>query len=198
MFTLRYLDLEQRRLVAEAPHAPQSCIYDAEAREPVHFDLTFESRTEVTGPMVLRLWVGAKDADDLDLFVAILKIGRDGRDVPFTATSGRREGPAALGWLRASQRHLDPERSKPWRPFLSHDRSEKLQPGDVVAVEVEILPSSTLFEAGETLRVAVSGRDIFFEQAIFGHDETVNRGRHELRAGGEFQSHLMIPVVSFD
>lgn len=195
-FTLRYLDLEQGRLVAEAPHTSQSYLYDATAREAVEFDLTFESQIEVTGPMVLKLWVAAKDADDLDLFVAIRKIGRDGREIHFSGTSGRRAGSAALGWLRVSQRHLDLERSRPWRPFLSHDRSEKLQPGEIVAVEVEILPSSTLFEAGETLCLAVSGRDIFFEQTIFGHDDTVNKGRHELHAGAAFPSHLIIPILS--
>ena len=195
-FTLRYLDLKQGRLVAEAPHAPQSCLYDAEARDYVAFNLTFEDRTEVTGPMVLKLWVAAKDADDLDLFVAIRKLGRDGAEVCFTGSSGRRESHAAFGWLRVSQRHLDPGRSRPWRPFLSHDRSEKVRPGEVVAVEVEILPSSTLFEAGETLSLAISGRDIFFEQEIFGHDDTVNTGLHELHAGAAYPSHLIVPIIA--
>lgn len=193
-FTPRYLDLEQGRLVPEAPSTTQTTTYDATAKQTVDFDLTFEGRTEVTGPMVLKLWVAAKDTDDLDLFVAIRKLDSEGREVDFCGKDGHHHGVVALGWLRVSQRHLDPERSTPWRPFLSHDRSEKLQPGEIVPVEIEILPSGTLFEAGETLRLSISGRDIH-EHPGFGHDDTVNTGRHELHAGGEYPSHLILPLI---
>lgn len=60
-------------------------------------------------------------------------------------------------------------------------------------MKIEILPSSTLFEPGESLRLVVSGRDIL-EFARFGHDETVNQGRHELHAGGAYPSYLLIPI----
>jgi predicted acyl esterase len=142
--------------------------------------------------MVLKLWASALNADDLDIFVAIRKFDRDGREVQFYAKDGYREGNVALGWLRVSQRHLDAERSEPWRPFLSHDRSEKVQPGEVVPVEIEILPSSTAFETGESLRLVVSGHDIM-KFARFGHDEIVNKGRHRLHAGGAYPSYLLIP-----
>ena len=191
-FTRQYLDMEHETLSLDAPHEQQSRIYDAQSRQTVEFNLSFDSRTEVTGPMVLKLWVSALDADDLDLFVAIRKIDREGREVHFCGKDGYREGVVALGWLRVSQRHLDPERSRPWRPYLSHDRIEKVQPGEAVPVEIEILPSSTFFEADETLRLVVSGRDIL-EFARFGHDETVNQGRHKLHAGGAHPSYLLIP-----
>jgi len=184
--------IEWESLSSEAPHERQSQTYDADSKKRVEFDLSFDRRTEVTGPMVLKLWVSALDADDLDLFVAIRKIDCEGREVHFCGKDGYREGVVALGWLRVSQRHQDPERSKPWRPYLSHDRTEKVQPGEVVAVEIEILPSSTLFEAGESLRLVVSGRDIL-EFARFGHDETVNHGRHELYAGDAYPSYLLVP-----
>lgn len=191
-FTRRYLDLEQGSLSPEAYDEEQSHIYDAESKQTVEFNLSFDRRTEVTGPMVLKLWVSALDADDLDLFAAIRKIDGEGREVHFCGKDGYRKGVVALGWLRVSQRHQDPERSKPWRPYLSHDRTEKVQPGEVVPVEVEILPSSTLFEAGESLRLVVSGRDVL-EFARFGHDDTVNHGRHKLHVGGAHPSYLLIP-----
>jgi predicted acyl esterase len=142
--------------------------------------------------MMLKLWVAAKDANDLDLYVAVRKFDSEGHEVLFYGKDGIRNGVVALGWLRVSQRHLDPERSKPWRPFLSHDRTEKVQPGEVVPVEIEILPSSTLFDPGESLHLVVSGCEIL-EQARFGHDETVNQGRHEIHAGGAHLSYLLIP-----
>lgn len=192
-FTRMYLDLEHGSLSSEAPRDEQSRIYDAGTKATLEFGLTFDRRTEVTGPMALKLWVAAKDADDLDLYVAVRKFDREGREVHFYGKDGIRDGVVAQGWLRVSQRHLDPGRSKPWRPFLSHDRTEKVQPGDVVSVEIEILPSSTLYEAGETLRLVVSGREIL-EQLRFGHDETVNQGRHEIHAGGARPSYLLIPI----
>ena len=67
-----------------------------------------------------------------------------------------------------------------------------MRPGEIVPVEIEVLPSSTLFEAGETLRLVVSGRDIM-EFARFGHDEAVNKGRHQLHVGGAYPSHLLVP-----
>ena len=193
-FTPMYLDPDGGRLSLQAPNRNASRTYDAQAKETVEFDLRFDERTEVTGPMVLKLWVSAADADDLDLFAAIRKIDREGREVNFCGKDGYREGVVALGWLRVSQRHLDSERSKPWRPYLSHDRSEKVSPGEVVSVELEILPSSTVFEAGETLRLVISGRDIL-EFGRFGHDDTVNHGRHELHAGGAHPSHLLVPLA---
>lgn len=192
LFTPLYLDLEHGRLTPQAPQAPQSRIYDATAKQEVVFDLPFDRPVEVTGPMALSLWVSALDADDLDLFVAVSKIDRDGREVHFCGKDGYREGVVALGWLRASQRHLDPVRSTPSRPYLTHDRVEKVQPGDIVPVEIEILPSSTAFEPGETLRLRVSGRDIV-EHGRFGHDDSVNRGRHRLHAGADHPARLLIP-----
>lgn len=180
-FTPRYLDLELGGLATEMPHETQSRTYDSQSRETVEVDLKFDRRTEVSGPMVLNLWVSALDTDDLDLYVAIRKFDRAGSEVHFCHKDGYREGVVALGWLRASQRHLDSERSQSWRPFLSHDRVEKVTLGDIVPVAIEILPSSTLFEPGESLRLVVSGREIL-EHPRFGHDKTVNRGLpHDLR-----------------
>lgn len=142
--------------------------------------------------MTLKLWVAATDADDLDLFVALRKFDRDGREVHFDGKDGFRDGVVAQGWLRVSERHLDTERSRPWRPFLSHDRVEEVQPGEIVPVDIEILPSSTLFEAGETLRLVVSGQEILV-QTRFGHDKLVNQGQHVLYAGGNYPSHLLVP-----
>ena len=50
--------------------------------------------------------------------------------------------PIANGWLRASHRRLDPQRSKPWRPYHSHDRVEALKPGEIYECDVEIVTSS--------------------------------------------------------
>ena len=103
---------------------------------------------------------------------------------------------AALGWLRASHRELDPERSTPWLPVLAHQREHKPGRDNPVPLDIEILPSGTRFAAGETLRLVIQGRDIYRQprplvQAF--HDDTVNRGRHVIHAGGRYDSYLQVP-----
>jgi len=43
---------------------------------------------------------------------------------------------------RASHRKLDPTRSKPWRPYHTHDEKLPLKPGETVECDVEIWPTS--------------------------------------------------------
>ena len=46
-------------------------------------------------------------------------------------------------------------------PSIPISAKQRLQPGEIVPVEIEIWPSSTLFRAGETMRVVVMGTDPF-------------------------------------
>jgi predicted acyl esterase len=193
-YTPRYLDLANRLLTSEAPADAQSLTYDVASRQTLELDLPFDQAAELTGPMVLKLWVAARNSDDLDIFVAIRKLDRRGQEVHFCGKDGHRQGVVAMGWLRVSERHQDPERSTPWRPYLTHTRSEKVTPGEVIPVDIEILPSSTYFAAGESLRLVISGRDIV-EHARFGHDDSINQGFHEIHAGDARPSHLLIPLA---
>ena len=84
--------------------------------------------TEVTGPMVLVLWVSST-SEDVDLFATIRNIGPDGKDVWEAGQQGWDEVPVTKGWLRASHRKLDPERSLPYRPYHAHDERQWLEPG---------------------------------------------------------------------
>ena len=66
---------------------------------------------ELTGPVALRLWVTA-ETDDLDVFARLQHVGADGEAIPAIGPQGG-PMPMALGWLRASHRELDAERSLP-------------------------------------------------------------------------------------
>jgi uncharacterized protein len=153
----------------------------------------------LTGHMKLRLWVEAIGADDMDLFVAIEKLDRRGATVPFVFYAMYEDGPVALGWLRASHRELDSVRSRPEQPFHLHTREQRLTPGERVPLEIEIWASSTRFLPGETLRVVVQGRDVVegtLPNAPFArHQETRNKGVHVIHTGGQYDSHLLVPVV---
>jgi hypothetical protein len=171
---------------------------DGNPPDGVCFDYAFTQRTEVTGYLKLRLWVHAEGSDDMDLFVAIRKLDRSGDTVPFPFYSTHADGPVALGWLRVSHRERDETRSTPFQPVLTHCRLQKLADGEIVPVEIEIWPSSVLFEAGERLQLVVQGSDICTypeEMNTCGHYATVNRGRHVIHAGGRYDSYLQIPVL---
>ena len=45
------------------------------------------------------------------MFVALFKLDADGNQVGFPYYAQFEDGPVAVGWLRASHRELDPERS---------------------------------------------------------------------------------------
>ncbi|HXR90478.1 MAG TPA: CocE/NonD family hydrolase [Steroidobacteraceae bacterium] len=199
-FRKLYLDASGAELRAEPLAVAAEMSYDPRAPEGrAIFDHEFDRDTELTGHMKLRLWVECIGADDMDLFVAIQKLDHDGGLVPFIFYAMYEDGPVALGWLRASHRELDPARSRPEQPFHSHTREQRLSAGERVPLEIEIWASSTLFHAGEKLRVLVQGRDIpegALPNAPFArHEDTRNSGMHVIHAGGPYDSHLLIPVV---
>jgi predicted acyl esterase len=188
-----YLSVPFMKLTLERQKAAAVTSYDSTAKEGrASFSHTFDLDTELTGSMRLKLWVSTPDAEDLDLFITVSKIDKAGREIHFSGYNGYARDCAAKGWLRASHRELDPALSTPLRPWHTHRREEPITPGEIAPVEIEILPSSTLFEAGTTLRLDIQGHDAAHYPA-FAHKRTVNRGRHRVHCGGEFDSQLIVP-----
>jgi predicted acyl esterase len=185
----------------DSPGAAEAAVrYDpqSEVGEAL-FDYRFDTDTELTGYMNLKLWVEAEGAEDMDLFVAVQKLDARGAPVGYHFYAFYDNGPVALGWLRASHRALDEGRSTPWQPVHRHDREDRLRPGEIVPVEIELWPSSTRFRAGESLRVVVKGMDIYRDALpnlpFARHEDLRNRGVHVVHAGGRYDSHLLVPVI---
>lgn len=113
-----------------------------------------------------------------------------------------RDGAAILkykvsnGRLRASMRHLD-QATTDSVPVHSFDRVEKLAPGQIVQLDIDMFPVGLLLYPGEQLRFLVTGRNIF-GGAMPGTDNVVpeNRGRHILHTGGANPCFLQIPMRS--
>jgi len=190
-----HLDARTGQLTDAPPSAAGLATYDPARRgQRVSFSYRFERDTELTGSMALKLWVATTEGDDLDVFAVIRKQDARKRDVFFFGFNGFAKDGVAKGWLRVSHRELDPERSRPGRPWHTHLRYEPIEPGQVTPVEIEILASSTFFEAGSTLVLDVMGRDAA-RYPGFRHARTVNRGRHTLHTGGPYDSFLFAPFV---
>jgi uncharacterized protein len=193
-----YLDAGRGALQDDPGAKAGQVRYDAASGRAV-FDHRFREDTELTGHMKLKLWLEVEGANDADLFVAVQKLDTAGQPVGFTFYSFYENGPVALGWLRASHRALDPVRSTAWQPFHPHDREEPLPAGEPVVLAIEIWASSTLFKAGESLRLVVQGQDVCQDALpnlpFARHERTRNAGVHIIHAGGPFDSHLLVPWI---
>jgi predicted acyl esterase len=197
-----YLDAANAGLSREAPAASGQAAYDPlDYDGRAIFDFPIHAETELVGHMKLKLWVSTDAGDDLDLHVAVEKLRADGTKEGFAHWAVFEDGPVAMGWLRVSRRKLDPDRSTDYQPVLANTTDDKLAPGEVAEVDIEILPSGTRFLAGETLRLIVKGRDIYDHpkpMLYMRHEDTVNLGTHRIHTGGDTPSFLLIPVVELE
>ncbi|MCD8795000.1 CocE/NonD family hydrolase [Mammaliicoccus sciuri] len=202
--TALYIDGSDMTLKDLKPEASTKVSYNSESedKDEVRFNKVFNEDTELTGNMKLKLWVSAEEADDMDLFVGIKKINKQGEEVNFPDFNHIEHGQVASGWLRVSHRELDTEKSTPLQPWHKHETELKLAKDEIVPVEIEILPSSTLFKKGEQLEVVVKASEVVKGNSTPGlktryeHEETVNKGVHNIYAGDKYDSHLLIPVIN--
>jgi uncharacterized protein len=203
-YTRLYLDARSGHMQREPVAEAACCCYDSTGSGPgaqrAEFDFVFAEATELTGHMKLKLCMAAESADDMDLFVGVYKFDAHDQQVPLAYYTYFNDGPVALGWLRASHRELDRARSSDYQPVLLHRNEQKLEPGIIESMDIEIWPSGTLFEAGTRLRLMIQGTDLqkyskTRHPIYMRHEDSVNHGRHVLYTGGGRQSYLLIPVV---
>ncbi|GAA4860143.1 CocE/NonD family hydrolase [Actinomycetospora straminea] len=165
----------------------------------VAYPATFETAPateplELTGPVALRLWLSA-DQDDLDVFARVQHVDADGAVIPGIGPQGG-PVPMAMGWLKASHRAVDPERSEPARPWHPHDRAVPLVHGEPTLLEVEIWPTSITLAPGERLRLELVTGDS--DLGMMAHDHpALHRPAVDatVHLGGEHASHLLVPVI---
>jgi putative CocE/NonD family hydrolase len=153
----------------------------------------FREDLEVTGPVVLTLWVSSTTAD-MDVFATLRNIDGDGRDV-WEVGQQQQNVPVAKGWLRASHRKLDPELSRPWRPYHAHDERLWLKRNQVVKMEVEIWPTCMVFRKGHRIRLDIQPRDGVGSAPYTHYGADYNVGQNTVFTGGSMASHLLLPVI---
>ena len=78
-------------------------------------------------------------------------------------------------------------------------RPQPVPAGEVVAVDVELGPSATLFRAGEQLRLVVGGRWLWPRNPLTGQFPAAYpnppRARVTLHWGPRHDAHLLIPEI---
>jgi predicted acyl esterase len=148
---------------------------------------------EVTGPLMANIWVSS-ESEDMDLFLTLRNFDADGNEILETGQQGA-PVPVAKGWLRVSHRELDPELTRPYRPYHRHQRRLYLKPGEIVQVQVEIWPSSMVFKKGHRIRLDVQPRDGAGSAGYLHYHADYNTSMNTIYAGGERQSYLLLPVI---
>jgi len=201
-YTKLYLNAEEAKLGREPAPKERVASYNSLGGGPgahrATFVYTFKEPTDLIGYMKARLFMSTDESDDMDVFVGIWKLDAQGNVVYFPHYQIHNDGPVALGWIRASHREMDEISSREFQPVLAHRRELKLSPGEIVELNIEIWPSATHFEGGEQLLMIVQGTDInkYPKHVLYArHEDSVNRGKHNIYTGGVRASYLLVPVV---
>jgi predicted acyl esterase len=184
------------------------------------FDFKFDKTTRLVGLPKAVLYMSCDDADDMVVYVTLRKLDKDGKPllalnipwsncpvedldtIPSKDKSNLNLAVGFMGVLRASHREIDDSKSMhPQYPFHPHQKVQPVKPGDIVKLEIGIWAMGVEFEAGESLRVQVSGgypllkEESFEEKKFTVEGVTDNTGMHKVHCGGEYESHVILPFV---
>ncbi len=190
-----YLDASTGRLASGAPLEAATASFSANDGER-QFVFVAEGEVEFTGPMAARLWMSST-GHDLDVFLHFHVVDRSGAIRVGVGPQGA-PIPLAMGWLRASHRELDPDRSLPARPVHRHASASPLVPDEPAALDVEIWPSCITLAAGDRLVMRLRASDD--ELGVISHNDPLDRGALRsftttIHTGGRFDSALLVPAI---
>ncbi len=191
-YTKFYFDATDTSLKTDPVATEAEAKYDANEGK-VEFDFTVPEDMEVTGYMKLRLYVSCEGHDEMDMFVNVQKASADGEWIPWYTLD--EPHPGAWGKMRVSRRELDQDLSTKQSPVLANTHEEKLKPGEIVPVDIAIVPTSRMYHKGERFRVQIAGhyiREGWFEPLAW---DTDNAGTHVIHTGGQYESYIVVPVI---
>lgn len=207
IWTQMYLNAHGTTLGAGPADAEGMATYEAPGPGVEFVSEPMTGQVEFTGPLSAVLWVSSTTTD-LDLFLTVRAYDPGGHEVLFRGATDPAVS-VAQGWLRASHRRTDPERSRPGQPYHVHKAREPLAPGEPYRVEVEIWPTSIVLPAGYRIALRIDARDFERETATgprkgsgpFLHTDPSDRspailsGTNTIHTGGRFDSHLVLPRI---
>lgn len=155
-----YLEPTTCGLVAQPPKSDATLKYGGFSDGLTFLTTPAQTDLRLIGPSAVKLYLSSSTMD-ADVFVVLRLFDANLKEVAF---SGANEAhtPIAHGWLRASARKLDIEKSLPYRPYHTHDEHQPLVPGQIYELDIEIWPTSVIVPAGYRLGVSIRGKDYEF------------------------------------
>jgi Predicted acyl esterases len=152
---------------------------DTDPADHAQFDITFDRDTELTGYMKLRVFMSAEGPTISTCSSACTSSIATANSFRWRTTrssmTARSRSAGCAHRTASSIRKIHGLAAGP-----THTREQKLNPGEIVPLDIEIWPSSTRFAAGEKLRLIVQGTDInrYPKDKVpvyFRHEASVNR-----------------------
>ena len=175
-----YLEPRDLSLQQARPQSAADLSYATSGEGLTFLTPPLSEETEITGPAAAKLFVSSATSD-ADIFLVLRVFDPGNKEVVFVGTNDPRT-PVGLGWLRASQRKLDPARSLPYRPWYSHDEEWPLVPGTPVELDVEIWPTCIVVPAGYRVGLTIRGRDYEYD----GTDAALEHAPYPMKGVGPF------------
>lgn len=135
------------------------------------------------GSASVELWL-ASTASDTDVEVTLSEIRPDGSEMY-----------VQNGWLRASRRHEDSERSKPRRPWHTHQPEDAQPlPGDEFdKMRVEVFPFGHVFREGSRLKVAIETPG--GNRSLWGFNVVQEPATNRVAHSSSMPSNVALPLV---
>ncbi len=216
-WTKYYLNPADRSMGVAPPPVAASLEYEALGEGVTFSAPPLQNETEITGPIAAKLFISSS-TPEADLFLIVRLFDPTGNEIVFQGALDPNT-PIAQGWLRASHRKLDPERSLPYRPYHAHDSVEPLVPGEVYELDLEIWPTSIVAPPGYRVALTIRGRDYEYEGELgefakrfhyaskgcgpFLHADPEDRPRElagevTIHGGAERASYLLLPIIPGD
>ena len=199
-YTKLYLGEQLQSLSLEKLERQMEVVYPAKKGKAL-FNFKFSEDTELTGYMMLRVWVevrpqkaGEVSPDDMAMFIAVNKLDREGNSVHFNGSVGIKGDMVTRGWCKVSRRELDPVESTEWHPVQKGASEQKLNAGEIVPVDIGLYPSSTFFAAGEALQLILAADEII-PSPPYRKSTDCNYGQHVLHFGKKYASYLLVPKI---
>lgn len=196
-WTSLQLDLPARRLVDTEPgNTTATAEFDLH-KDVLSLSWTAPRDLDIIGHAALRLWLSLAGTDDAHLFVGVRKF-RGGRECVFEGSYGFGFDMVTRGWKRVAHREIDAVLSTPWQPVHTHRRAEPLRPGEVIAIDIALLPHATRMRAGDTLQLDIRGTWHFPRNPLTGAFPAFYQrspaGRCTIHAGGTHDSRLLLGI----
>ncbi len=179
-WTKFYLDPDHCSLSPQPSKASTALSFEAMGEGVTFFSAPMTEDTEITGPSAAKLFVSS-NTKDADLFLVLQVFDPEGTEVVFYGALDPHT-PVGQGWLRASHRKLDPKKSRPYRPYHTHDEVQPLTPGEAVELDVEIWPTCIVVPVGHRIALTVRGKDYVWAGAA----ATLSNMRRPMTGCGPF------------
>ena len=167
--------------------------------DPARRVLTFSTAPldrdlEIAGPIKLVLY-GSSTRDDMDFFVKLSE------QMPQSLEDRAKDlNPAyswiTKGWLRASHRALDPQKSTEMEPYHTHTNPDPIEPGKIYRFDISVEPMAHRFKKGSRVRLEIVNGDSAITDVLWTHYFIPSKiGTDTIYHSAEYPSALTLPVT---